>query len=103
MHFRGLVPHHPDEPEDQCCRHYTRRSGAYDRASTPRDCLEACSSLPVGRLRDPSGAAGVFDCALSYGTVHAADILYDKQFSLKTVALGITVKIARIAGATTRV
>jgi hypothetical protein len=102
MDFRGLGPHRPDEIEDYCCRHHTRHYGAYDRDSTPRDCLEAHSSLLVGRQRDLSGCPGVIDYALSYGTVHVADILYDKQFYRKTVALGPIVKIARNAGATTR-
>jgi hypothetical protein len=65
--------------------------------------LEARSSLLVGRQRDPSSAAGVIDYALSYGTVHVADILCAKQFCRKTVALGPIVKIARNAGAMTRV
>jgi hypothetical protein len=103
MDFRGLGLHRPDEIEDQCCRHHTRRYGAYEKDSTPRDCLEARSSLLVGRQRDPSSAAGVIDYTLSYGTVHVADILYDKQFYRKTVAQGLIVKIARNAGATTRV
>jgi hypothetical protein len=103
MDFRGLGPHRPDETEDQCCRHHTRLYGAYDRDSTPRDCLEARSSLLVGRQRDPSSATSVIDYALSDGTVHMADILYDKQFYRKTVAPGPTVHIARNAGVTTRV
>jgi hypothetical protein len=103
MDFRGLRSHLPDEIEDQCDRHHTRRYGAYDRDRTPRDCLEARSSQLVGRQRDPSSAAGVIDYALSYGTVHVADISYDKHFYRKTVALGPIVKIARNAGATTRV
>jgi hypothetical protein len=77
--FRGLGPHRPDELEDRWCRHHTRRYGAYDRYNTPGDCWEARGSLLGGRQRDPSGAAGVIDYALSYGTVHVADILYDKQ------------------------
>jgi hypothetical protein len=103
MDFRGLGLYRPDELEDQCCRHHTRRYGAYDRDITPRDCLEARSSLLVGRQRDPSSAAGKIDYALSYETVHRADSLYDKQFFRKTVALGSFVKIARNAGATTKV
>jgi hypothetical protein len=79
MDFRVLGPHRPDELEDQCFRHHTRRYGAYDRDNTPGDCWEARSSLLGGRQRDPSGAAGVIDCALSYGTVHVAYILHDKQ------------------------
>jgi hypothetical protein len=47
--------------------------------NTPGDCWQARSSLLGGRQRDPLGAAGVIDYALSYGTVHVADILYDKQ------------------------
>jgi hypothetical protein len=46
---------------------------------SPGDCWEAHSSLMGGRQRDPSGAAGVIDYALSYGTVHVACSLYDKQ------------------------
>jgi hypothetical protein len=103
MDFRGLRPHRPDEIEDQCCRHHTRGYGAYDRGSTPRDWLEARSSLLVGRQRDPSSAARVIDYALSYGTAHVAGILYDNQCSRKAVALGPFVNIARNAGATTRV
>jgi hypothetical protein len=79
MDFRGLGPHRPDKLEDQCCRHHTRRCGAYDRDNTPGHCREARSSPLGGRQRDPSGAAGVIDYDLSYGTVHVADILYDKQ------------------------
>jgi hypothetical protein len=71
---------------------HTRRHGAYDKDSTPRYCLEARSSLLVGRQRDPSSAAGLIDCALSDGTVHKANILYDKHFYRKTVALGHIVK-----------
>jgi hypothetical protein len=103
MDFRGIGPHHLDELEDQCCRHHTRRYGAYDRDSSPRDCWEARRSLLVGRQRDPSGAAGVINYALLCGTVQATDILQYKQFYRKTVALGPIVKIARNAGATTRV
>jgi hypothetical protein len=61
MDSRGRRPHRLDELEDQCCRHHTRRYGAYYRDSTPGDCLEARSSLLAllgGRQRDPSGAAG---------------------------------------------
>ena len=58
MDFRGLGPHRPDELEDQCCRHHTRRYGAYDSDNTPGDCWEARSSLLGGRQRDPSGTAG---------------------------------------------
>jgi hypothetical protein len=65
--------------------------------------LEASSSLLVKRQRDPSSAAGVIDYALSYGTVHAADVLYVEPFCRKTVALGPIGKIARNPGATTRV
>jgi hypothetical protein len=83
MDFRELGSHRPDELEDQCCRHHTRRYGAYDRDSTLRDCLEARSSLLGGRQRDPSSAAGVIDDALSYFTVREACILYDKQFIVK--------------------
>jgi hypothetical protein len=79
MDFRGLGPHRPDELEDQCCRHHTRRYRAYDRDNTPGACSEARSSLMGGHQRDPSGSAGVIDYALSYGTVQVADILYDKQ------------------------
>jgi hypothetical protein len=75
MDFRGLGPHRPDELEDQCFCHHTRRYGD----NIPGDCWEVRSSLLGGRQRDPSGAAGVIDYALSYGTVHVADILYDKQ------------------------
>jgi hypothetical protein len=103
MDFRGLGPHRPDELEDQCFRHCTRRYEAYNRDSAPRDYLEARSSLLVGRQCDPSSAAGVIDYALSYGNVHVADSLYDKQFYRITVALGPIVKIARNAGVTTRV
>jgi hypothetical protein len=59
MDFRGFGPHRPDELEDQCCRHHTRRYGAHDRDNTPGDCWEGRSSLLGGRQRDPSGAAGV--------------------------------------------
>jgi hypothetical protein len=103
MDFRGLGPHRPDELEYQCCRQPTRRYGAYDRDSIPRDRLEARSSLLVGRQRDPSSVAEVIDYALLYGTVHVEDIVYDKRFYRKTVTLGPIVKIARNAGATTRV
>jgi hypothetical protein len=103
MDFRGLGPHRPDEFEDQFCRQSKRRYGAYDRDSTPQGCLEALSSLLVGRQRDPSVSAGVIDYAHSYDTVHVVEILYDKQFYRVTVALGPIVKIARNAGATTRV
>jgi hypothetical protein len=65
--------------------------------------LEARSSLLVGRQRDPSSAKRVIDYALSYGTVHVADFLDDKEFYRKTVALRPIVKLARNAGATTRV
>jgi hypothetical protein len=65
--------------------------------------LEARSSLLEGRQCDPSSAAGGNRLTLSYGAVHVADILYDKQFYRKTVALRPIVKIARNAGATTRV
>jgi hypothetical protein len=84
MDFRRLRPNHTAELEDQCCRHHIRSYGAYDRDSTPRDCFEARSSLLVGRQRDPSSAAGVIDYALSYETVHVADILCDWQFYRKT-------------------
>jgi hypothetical protein len=77
--FRELGLHRLDELEDQCGRHRTRRYGAYDSDSTPGDCLEALSSLLGGRQRDPSGAARVIEYALSYGTVHVANILSDKQ------------------------
>jgi hypothetical protein len=100
MDFRVLGPHRPDEIEDQCCCHHARRYGAYDRDSTPRDCLEARSALLVGRQRDPSSAAEVIDYALSYGIVQVAYILYYKQFNRKMVALGHIVKIDRNAGAT---
>jgi hypothetical protein len=103
MDFRGLGPHRPDELEDQCCRHHTRRYEAYDRDSTPRDCLEARGSLLVGRQRDRSSFPQVIGYALSYGNVHVAYILYDKQFYRKSVALGPIVKIAKNAGAMTRV
>jgi hypothetical protein len=83
MDFRGLEPHRPDKLEDQYCRHHTRRYGAYDRDGTPQDFWEALSSLLVERQRDPSGDAGVIDYALSYGTVHVADILHDKQHGPK--------------------
>jgi hypothetical protein len=79
MDFRGLGPHRPDELEDQCCRHHTRRYVAYDRDNTQGDCWEARSSLLGGRQRDPSFAARVIDYALSHGTSQVADILYDKQ------------------------
>jgi hypothetical protein len=79
MDFRGPGPHRLGELEDQCRRHHTRRNGAYDRDSTPGDCLEARSSLLGGRQREPSGTAGVIDYTLSYGTVHVADTLYEKQ------------------------
>jgi hypothetical protein len=97
MDFRELGSPRPDELEDQCFRQDTRRYGAYDRDSTPRDCLEARSSLLAGRQRDPLSAAGVIGYALSYGTVHVADILYDKQFNRKTVALVPIVNVARNA------
>jgi hypothetical protein len=103
MDFRRLGPHRPDELEDQCCRHHTRRYGAYDRDNTPGDCWEARSSLLGGRQRDASGAAGVIDHALSYGTAHVEDISMTSRFYSKTVALGPIVKIARNAGAATRV
>jgi hypothetical protein len=103
MDFRGLGQHRPDEIKDQCCRHHIRRYGAYDRDCTPGGCWEARSFLLVGRQGDLSGVEGVIDNDLSYGTVHVADILYIKQFYRKTVALGPIVKIARNAGATTRV
>jgi hypothetical protein len=74
MDIRGFGLQGPDELEDQCYRHHTRRYGAYDRYSTPRDCLEARSSLLVERQRDPSSAAVVIDYALSYGSVHVEDI-----------------------------
>jgi hypothetical protein len=45
----------------------------------------------------------VIDYALSDGIVHVADILYDKQVYRKTVALWPIVKIAKNAGATTKV
>jgi hypothetical protein len=102
MDFGRLGPHRPDELEDQCCRHHRRRYGAYDGDSTPRDCWEARGSLLVGRQRDPLSAAGVIDWALSYGNVQVADILFDKQFYNRTVALGPIVKMARKAGATVR-
>jgi hypothetical protein len=54
MDFRGLGPHRLDVLEDQCYCHHTRRYGAYNRDSTPQDCLEARSSLLVGRQLDPS-------------------------------------------------
>jgi hypothetical protein len=54
MDFRGLGPHRPDELEDQCCRQFTRRYGAYDRDCTPGDCWEARGSLLVGSRRDLS-------------------------------------------------
>jgi hypothetical protein len=79
MDSRGLGRHRPDELEDQCCRHHTRRYAAYDRDNTPGDCLEARSSLLGGRQRDPSDAASVIDYALSYGTVHVVDFVYKKQ------------------------
>jgi hypothetical protein len=101
--FRGLGPHRLDELEDQVCRHHTRRYVVYGRNSTLRDCLEARSSLLVGRQNDPSRVAGVVDYALSYRTTHVADILYEKPFYRKTVALGHIAKRARNAGATTRV
>jgi hypothetical protein len=75
----------------------------YDRDSTPRDCLEARSSVLVGRQRNSSSAAGIIDVALSCVITHVADILYGKHFYRKPVALGPTVKLARNAGATTRV
>jgi hypothetical protein len=65
--------------------------------------LEARYSLLVGRQRDPSSVAEVIDYALSDGSVHVADSMYDKQFYRKTVALGPIVKVAMNAGATTRV
>jgi hypothetical protein len=45
----------------------------------------------------------VIDYALSDGAVHVIDILYDKQFYRKMVALRPIGKIARNAGAKTRV
>jgi hypothetical protein len=92
MDFRGLGPHRPDELEDQCFRHRTRRYGAYDRDNKPGDCWEARSSLLGGRQRDPSGAAGVIEYALSYGTVHVADICMTSIVYRKAVALGPIVK-----------
>jgi hypothetical protein len=59
--------------------------------------LEARSSPLARGQRDSSGAARKIDYTLSYGTVHVADIVYDKQFYCKTVALGPIVKIARNA------
>jgi hypothetical protein len=103
MDFWGLGPHRPDELEDQCFRQPTRRYGAYDRDSTPRGCLEARSSLLVGRQRDPSSAAGVIDYALSYGAVHVVDILYDMQFYIRTVVLGLIVKYLGMPVRLTRV
>jgi hypothetical protein len=103
MDFRGLGPHRLDEIEDQCCRHHTRRYKAYDRDSTPRDCLEVRISLLGRRQRDPSSAAGVIDYALSYGIAHLVYVLCNKQFNRLTVALGPIVKIARNACAMTRV
>jgi hypothetical protein len=93
MDFWGFGPHRPDEFEGQCFRHLTRRYGAYDRDSTPRDCLEARSFLLVGRQLDPSSIARVIEYIPSYGTVHMADILYEKQFDRKTMALEPTVKL----------
>ena len=48
-------------------------------------------------------ASRVIDEALSYGTVHVADIFMTSRVYRKTVALGPIVKIARNAGAATRV
>jgi hypothetical protein len=73
------------------------------RDNTPGDCWEARSSLLGGRQPDPSGAAGVIDYALSYGPVHVADICMTSRVYRETVALGPIVKIARNAGAATRV
>jgi hypothetical protein len=56
-----------------------------------------------GGQRDPSEIARLTDHALSLGTVHMADAFDDMQFYCKTVALGSFVKIARNAGAATRV
>jgi hypothetical protein len=78
MDFRGHGPHRPDQIENQCLSHHTQRYGAYDRDSTPRDCLEASSSVLVGCQGDPSSSAGEMDYALSNGNMHVADILYDK-------------------------
>jgi hypothetical protein len=103
MDFRRIGPHHLDESEYQCFRHQTRRYGAEDRDNTPRDCLEVRNSLLVEHQRDPLSAAREMDYALSYGNVHVADILCDKQVYRKTVALGSVVKIAWNAGETTRV
>jgi hypothetical protein len=103
MDFRGLGPHHPDELEEQYFRPHTRRYGAYDRDNTPGDCWEARRSLLGGRQRDPSGATGVIDYALSYGTVHVVYICMTSRVSRKTVALRPIVKLARNAGAATRV
>jgi hypothetical protein len=103
MDFRLLGPHLADQLEDQFCRHHARRYGACDRDSTPGDCWEARSSLLIGRRRDSSSSAEVIDYALSYANVHVADILYDKHFYRKMVTLGPIGKVARNAGATTRV
>jgi hypothetical protein len=58
IYFRGLGPHRPEEMEDQCCRHHTRRYGVHDRDSTPGDCWEARSFQLVGCQRDPSSTRG---------------------------------------------
>jgi MinD superfamily P-loop ATPase len=73
------------------------------KAAHSETVLEARCSLLVERQRDPSSAAEAIDYALSYGIENVVDILYDKQVYRRTVALGPIVKIARNAGATTRV
>jgi hypothetical protein len=89
MYFRGFGPHCPNELEQQCCRPRTRRYGAYDRDSTPRDCLEARGSLLVGRQRDLSSAAGVIDYAVSYEAVHVAGICMTISFIVKWWRMGL--------------
>jgi hypothetical protein len=103
MDFRGLWPHRPDELEDQCCRHHTRRYGAYDRDNTPGDCWEARSSLLGGRQREPSGAAEVIDYAYHKALYTWQIFCMTSRVYRKTVALGPIVKIAGNAGAATRV
>jgi hypothetical protein len=75
IQLKGLGPFRLDALEDQCCRHHTRSYGACGRDRTPG----GCSALLEGHQRDPSSDAVVINDVLSYGTVHVADVLYDKQ------------------------
>jgi hypothetical protein len=103
MDFRGFGPHRHDELEDQCCRHRISRFGAYDRGSTPGDCLEVRIYLPEARRCDSSSIAGVIEYALSYGTFHLAELRMTSRVYSKTVALGHIIEITRNTGAATRV